>query len=185
MKINKLKLSSNFVRIITGAVILITGLILLIKPETSLVTVCYIFGVIAAIKGIVKIAECKRNDNNKAMFPGIVLLVIAFLLLLHPKFLISLFPVMIGLSVLGYGIYSLLSNKTLLSKILGVITILAGVGVIVVPLKFASAITAVIGFALVLTGILLIIAEFLIKRKINSPYLTDTYTEVDFTDVDD
>ena len=59
MKLDKIQLSANITRVITGAIIAVVGLILLIKPGTSLVTVCYILGVAAAIKGVVKIIESK------------------------------------------------------------------------------------------------------------------------------
>ena len=62
MKLEKIQLSANITRIITGAVTAIVGLILLLKPGTSLVTVCYILGVAAAIKGIVKIIESKKKQ---------------------------------------------------------------------------------------------------------------------------
>lgn len=187
MKINKLKFPFSIAKTITGAVIILVGLTLLINPGTSLVNVCYIFGITALLKGIIKIIQSKKTDNTKNIFSGIGTLIIAFLFLLHPKFLLSVFPVFIGLCILGYGIFSLLSNITILSRIISVVAIIAGISIIVVPFKFASAVTAVVGLGLVLTGIILIVTEFLNKKHLNAPVLTDSdgYTEVDFTDVDD
>lgn len=190
---NKIKFQfpDKTIPVITGAIIAVVGLILLIKPATSLVTVCYILGIAAAIKGIIKIIESKKSDNTTAMISGIATLVLAFVLFLHPKFLLSIFPVVIGLGVLGYGIFSLLSRKakSLFSKIIPITAVIIGISLIIVPFKFAKAITAVTGLALLIIGILLILSEFVFNKytdKNNIPKISDDgYKEVDFRDVED
>lgn len=190
---NKIKINftDKTIRIITGAIIAIVGLILLIKPATSLVTVCYILGVAAAIKGILKIIESKKSDDTTAMISGIATLVLAFVLFLHPKFLLSIFPVIIGLGILGYGIFSVLSHKSkgVFSKIVPTIAVIIGIAVIIVPFKFVKAVTAVTGLALLIIGILLILSEFVFKKYIdidNIPKISDDgYKEVEFRDVED
>lgn len=191
MKLDKMQLSTNITRIITGAVIAIVGIILLIKPGTSLVTVCYILGVAAAIKGIVKIIDSKKSDDTGAMISGVATLVLSFVLFLHPQFLLSIFPVIIGVGILGYGIISLLWNKAkgFIPKIFSAVAVIVGIAVIVVPFKFAETITAVTGLALVIIGIIVIAAEFILKKYIDTtdiPVLPDDgYKEVDFRDVED
>ena len=191
MKLDKIQLSANITRIITGAVIAIVGLILLLKPGTSLVTVCYILGVAAAIKGVVKIIESKKSDNTGAMVSGVATLVLAFVLFLHPQFLLSIFPVIIGIGFLGYGIISLLSHKAkgIVPKIIPAVAVIVGIAVIVVPFKFAETITAVTGLALVIIGILLAISDFIFKKYIDTTDIPkipdDGYKEVEFRDVED
>ncbi len=191
MKLDKLQFSDNITRIITGAIIAVVGLILLIKPGTSLVTVCYILGIAAAIKGILKILESKKTDNTGAMVSGVATIVLAFILFLHPQFLLSIFPIIIGIGILGYGIISLLSHKAkgFVPKIIAVITVIVGITVIVVPFKFAETITAVTGLALVIIGIIIIAAEFIFKKYIDKtdiPELPDDgYKEVEFRDVEE
>lgn len=191
MKLDKIQLSANITRIITGAVIAIVGLILLLKPGTSLVTVCYILGVAAAIKGVVKIIESKKSDNTGAMVSGVATLVLAFVLFLHPQFLLSIFPVIIGIGFLGYGIISLLSHKAkgIVPKIIPAVAVIVGIAVIVVPFKFAETITAVTGLALVIIGILLAISDFIFKKYIDTTDILkipdDGYKEVEFRDVED
>ena len=191
MKLEKIQLSANITRIITGAVIAIVGLILLLKPGTSLVTVCYILGVASAIKGVVKIIESKKSNNTGAMVSGVATLVLAFVLFLHPQFLLSIFPVIIGIGILGYGIISLLSHKAkgIIPKIIPVVTVIIGISVIVVPFKFAQTITAVTGLALVIIGIIIAISEFIFKKYLKTtdiPELPDDgYKEVEFRDVEE
>lgn len=191
MKLDKIQLSANITRIITGAVIAIVGLILLLKPGTSLVTVCYILGVAAAIKGVVKIIESKKSNNTGAMVSGVATLVLAFVLFLHPEFLLSIFPVIIGIGILGYGIISLLSHKAkgIVPKIIPAVSVIVGIAVIVVPFKFAETITAVTGLALVIIGILLAISDFIFKKYIDTTDIPkipdDGYKEVEFRDVED
>ena len=191
MKLEKIQLSANITRIITGAVIAIVGLILLLKPGTSLVTVCYILGVASAIKGVVKIIESKKSNNTGAMASGVATLVLAFVLFLHPEFLLSIFPVIIGIGILGYGIISLLSHKAkgIVPKIIPAVAVIVGIAVIVVPFKFAETITAVTGLALVIIGILLAISDFIFKKYIDTTDIPkipdDGYKEVEFRDVED
>ena len=191
MKLEKIQLSANITRIITGAVIAIVGLILLLKPGTSLVTVCYILGVASAIKGVVKIIESKKSNNTGAMVSGVATLVLAFVLFLHPQFLLSIFPVIIGIGILGYGIISLLSHKAkgIVPKIIPAVSVIVGIAVIVVPFKFAETITAVTGLALVIIGILLAISDFIFKKYIDTTDIPkipdDGYKEVEFRDVED
>ena len=186
-----LQFSTKAIRLITGAIIIAVGLLLLIKPATSLVTVCYILGIGAAVKGILKIIESKKSDNTGSMISGISTLVLALVLFLHPRFLLSIFPVIIGLCILGYGIFSLLSRKSpgIFSKIIPVVAIITGITVIVVPFKFAEALTSVTGFALLIIGILLIISDFVSNKysdKHNIPKISDDgYEEVEFRDVED
>ena len=191
MKLDKIQLSANITRIITGAVIAIVGLILLLKPGTSLVTVCYILGVAAAIKGVVKIIDSKKSDNTGAMVSGVATLVLAFVLFLHPEFLLSIFPVIIGIGILGYGIISLLSHKAkgIIPKIIPAVSVIVGIAVIVVPFKFAETITAVTGLALVVIGILLAVSDFIFKKYIDTADIPkipdDGYKEVEFRDVEE
>ena len=191
MKLDKIQLSANITRIITGAVIAIVGLILLLKPGTSLVTVCYILGVASAIKGVVKIIESKKSNNTGAMVSGVATLVLAFVLFLHPEFLLSIFPVIIGIGILGYGIISLLSHKAkgIVPKIIPAVSVIVGIAVIVVPFKFAETITAVTGLALVIIGILLAISDFIFKKYIDTTDIPkipdDGYKEVEFRDVEE
>lgn len=187
MKHSKEKILPYLVPVLTGSVIAIVGAVLLFKPGTSLVGICYILGVAVLIKGLLKIIEGKRFGDTGALLSGAVTLVLSALLFLHPRFLLSIFPVITGLVILGYGIISFLlrSAESTVRKITAVLTAIAGLVVIIVPLKFAKAVTAVTGLALILLGILVIAVTFADKKEIQPPTVSeDGYTEVEFKDVD-
>ena len=125
------------------------------------------------------------------MVSGVATLVLAFVLFLHPQFLLSIFPVIIGIGILTYGIISLLSHKAkgIIPKIIPAVAVIVGIAVIVVPFKFAETITAVTGLALVIIGILLAISDFIFKKYIDTTDILkipdDGYKEVEFRDVED
>ncbi len=200
---NNKPLPTKALRIIIGAILIVLGLLLLINPEFSLMTVCNFLGIVSVIKGLSKIIEYKRSHNKSGMISGILFLVLSFLLFLHPKSLLSVFPVVVGIAVLIYGISTFLSRKSkeLPSKILSIIMVIVGIVAIVLPFKFAEAITAVSGLVISLIGIVIIVLacikekpktldpeiesrEETQKGKISSP-TEEEYTEVEFTDVDD
>lgn len=190
MKISKTQISDYAIRIITGLLISTVGIIMLIKPETSLVTACYILGVAAAVKGVFKIIEGKRIDSTGTVVLGIATLVLSCLLFSHPQFLLSVFPVVTGLVTAGYGIFSLLirKNSTVGRKITDIILIAVGLTIVIIPFKFAKIVTAVTGLALIIIGILSVISDFLAKKTFEKAERyslpDDGYTEVEFKDVD-
>lgn len=190
VKINKTQISNYAIRIITGVLIATVGIIMLVKPETSLVTACCILGVAAAVKGVFKIIEGKKADNTGTVVFGIATLVLSCLLFSHPRFLLSVFPVVTGLVTAGYGIISLLIRKasTVGRKIADIILIAVGITIIIVPFKFAKVMTAVTGLALIIIGILSVISDFLAKKTFETAERNllpdDGYTEVEFKDVD-
>ena len=192
MKKLRRKVPDNVFNVIMGGIFAIVGLFVLIFPDTSLMTVCYVLGVASLIGGIIRTvryvkAKKESTPNIIDIISGIVLLAVAFMLLLHPKFLMSVLPFIIGVSVVIYGVSSFFTGKGgLFSKIFAVIIGLYGISLIINPFKGATAITSMVGFGLLVFGIVKIVTE-IITRK-NKPQLPedidgDGYIEVDFKDV--
>lgn len=154
----KLKVPVSIIRFATNLIIALSGLILLIFPETSLVTVCIILGVTMLIKGISKIM-------SGATVSGVFSVVLAIILFLHPKILLSFFPFIIGLIILGYAIFSLKSKKKLIAKISSILMIIGGIAIIIAPFKFATAVTSIAGTVLLVLGLVLIISQITSKQQ--------------------
>ena len=165
---NKLKLHLPHIKLITNIIISLAGLILLIFPENSLVTVCFILGIMMLLKGISKII-------SGSVLSGTLSIILAIILFLHPKILLSVLPVIIGLIILGYAIYSFNKNKALSSKILNVLMIIGGVAIIIAPFGFATAVTSITGAVLLIVGLVLIISQLTEnKKKQNSNEVIET-----------
>ena len=191
MKKLKKKLSDKTLNIIIGAITAVLGLLVLIFPDSSLMTLCYISGAATLIGGIIRIVQYVRDKKETIPNPidlisGIVLLGIAFMFLLHPKFLMSILPFFIGISVVVYGISSFFSGKSgLFGKIFSVVAAIYGVTLMLNPFKAAATITSLVGFGFLVFGIVKIIGEAVFNKPRNFPADIDGdgYIEVDYKDV--
>lgn len=176
---------------ILGVALILTGTIVLLFPGTSLKTICSVLGIIVAVKGALKLFKYIKEKNEDTqntldLISGVLIILSALVLILHPQKILSVIPVLIGIAVLIYGISSFFGKATsLFSKISSIITIIIGVGIIGSPFALAEAVTSVIGIAMIVLGVLSIIKNAQIKKVQNLLNPSDGYTEVEFTDVDE
>jgi uncharacterized membrane protein HdeD (DUF308 family) len=176
--------------LIFGIGMAISGLILLILPGSSLKAVCFILGIGVGAKGVIKIAaylKAKQTNTESTadLISAIVILIAAFVLIAHPKKLISIIPILIGIGIIIYGVVSFFNSSALASKITSAVIFFIGIGIVGSPFAFAEAVTAILGFALIVVGVITAIKS---KNKITlkiEDKPDDGYTEVDFTDVDE
>ncbi len=192
MKKLRNKFSDNIVNVIIGGFFAIIGLFVLLFPNTSLMTVCYVLGGASLIGGIIRITRYVKDKKVGTpkifdLISGILLLSVAFMLLLHPKFLMSVLPFVMGISIVIYGVSSFFSGEGgLFSKIFSVIVAIYGISLVLNPFKGATAITSMVGFGLLAFGIVKIVSEIVLNKK--KPQLPedidgDGYIEVDFKDI--
>ena len=171
MKKLRKKVPDNIFNIIIGGSFAIVGLFVLLFPDTSLMTVCYTLGTACLIGGIIRTvryvkAKKESTPNIIDIISGIVLLAIAFMLLLHPKFLMSILPFILGISIVIYGVSSFFSGRGgLFSKIFAVVIGIYGISLILNPFKGATSITSMVGFGLLIFGIVKIVSEIGYKQK--------------------
>ena len=176
---------------ILGVALILIGAIVLLFPGTSLKTICSVLGIVVAVKGALKLFKYIKEKNEDTqntldLISGVLIILSALILILHPQKILSVIPVLIGIAVLIYGISSFFGKATsLFSKISAIITIIIGVGIIGSPFALAEAVTSVIGLAMIVLGILSIIKNTQIKKVQNLLNPSDGYTEVEFTDVDE
>ncbi len=174
--------------ILFGIGVIFSGIILLILPGSSLTTVCYILGVGVAAKGLVKLIDyvkAKQNgtEKTKDLISIIFVLFAAFALILHPVKLISIIPSFIGFGVIVYGIVAFLKPGGLFSKVISVIAVIIGAGIMGAPFAFAETVTSFLGFALIIVGVIVTIkAKETITLKTENKD-DNGYTEVEFKDI--
>lgn len=192
MKKLKKNVPDNIFNVIIGGIFAVVGLFVLIFPDTSLMTVCYILGTACLIGGVIRTVRYVKTKKESTpniidIISGIVLLAVAFMLLLHPKFLMSVLPFIIGVSIVIYGVSTFFTGRGgLFSRIFAVIIGLYGISLILNPFKGATAITSMVGFGLLIFGIVKIVSEIVLKkRNPQSPEDIDGdgYIEVDYRDV--
>lgn len=184
---NKIKdFNSNF---IFGIGLIISGLILVILPGSALTTVCTILGVGVAVKGAIKLigylkAKQINAENSADLISAIVVLLGAFVLIAHPRRLLSIIPMLIGIGIIVYGASSFFKANTLFSKITSAVIFIVGIGIVGSPFAFAEAVTSILGLALLIVGIITVIkSKNTVTLKIEDKP-DDGYTEVDFRDID-
>ena len=88
------------------------GLTLAIYPTLSAFTICYILGGICVFYGITKIIGYFSNDIYNLAFQfdlalGIFVSVIGIILILHPYWIMSFFPIVIGIFIMVDGVFKI------------------------------------------------------------------------------
>ena len=84
---------------------IIFGIVLLIWPDVSMKTFCYVLGVMSVIFGLVHIIIYFTRDKMQAMLQmdmvsGICLLAFGIFVLVKPEFIISILPFVVGVIML-------------------------------------------------------------------------------------
>lgn len=109
------------------------------------------------------------------------------MLILHPHFLTSILPFIIGVSVISYGVSTFFAvGNGIFGKIFSVITAIYGISLVINPFKGATALVSALGLGLFIFGIVKTVRE--IFRQTESDNIRnnidgDGYIEVDFTDI--
>ncbi|MGN0527388.1 MAG: HdeD family acid-resistance protein [Acutalibacteraceae bacterium] len=185
------QMPKKVINIIFSVVIALLGVVLLIFPDATLYSTCYITGALTLIWGIKKavqyIGDRKYGiPNILDLISGIALIIIAVTLLVHPAFLVSVIPFLLGISIVVFGISSLLSPSGILGKILNICITVFGFSVMFNPFNSAVSLARMLGIAFLIYGIIKVIAEIMYGDKNTYPPSDngDGYTEVEFRDVE-
>lgn len=180
--------------VLLALIVIATGIILMIMPDTSLKIISLAVGIAIGTKGVARLLRFirdSREDKSRTsdLIVASLILSIAIILTIHPKPILSIFPTIVGVGILLYGVITLVArnrNGTFL-KVSSIIAIVLGIVVINAPMLFAEATTYIVGAALVTIGIFAIVTEIKIKRALNKISLppADDYTEVEFKDIEE
>lgn len=184
--------------VLFGCAVALLGLVLMIAPETSLNTVCFAGGIVVIVKALSKLFDYikgLKSDTPRStdLVSFVVTVCVGIVLMVHPKPLLSIFPVIVGICTLIYGIVSFFTKGrgSLLGKITSVITIILAVVVINSPMILAEAATTVSGIALFVIGVFMVASKFYAQKKLKEWDIEintdpdDGYKEVEFRDVEE
>ncbi len=172
-------------RIIIGAILIAAGLIIAIIPGTTVTTICIALGVAALSKGVSSLVKAKNTSKFKDIASSVIFITAAIFLFIHPRFLLSIIPFIMGLCLLIFGVIALAtSGFTAIGIVPSVVIIIMGLLVTISPFALVKAVTVIIGVTIAVLGILIILSKKYVKFE-NPFEPKDGYQEVDFTDVDD
>ena len=152
---------------ILSGIFMLVGLCLTIWPEISIVTFCCVLGGLCVIYGIIRLVGYFSKDQFRLAFQfdlalGIFVLVFGIILLFHPRPIIALLPVVIGLYIAIDSVFKL--QTALDAKRFGmprwwlmlILAIVAGgFGILLVfnPFEGAALFMRLIGITLIIDGI--------------------------------
>ena len=152
---------------ILSGIFMLVGLCLTIWPEISIVTFCCVLGGLCVIYGIIRLVGYFSKDQYRLAFQfdlalGIFVLVFGIILLFHPRPIIALLPVVIGLYIAIDSVFKL--QTALDAKRFGmprwwlmlILAIVAGgFGILLVfnPFEGAALFMRLIGITLIIDGI--------------------------------
>lgn len=173
-----------------SAILVILGLSFAFAPDISMKTICYVIGVTAVICGVVKMVGYFINDSYGLAFQfdfalGIITILVALTLFIYPKGIVSFVDILLGLFVLIDGAFKLQTsieaksfgiNKWWIILLTALLTVVAGMILVLNPYSSMLMLTRLLGVAFVLDGVLnLIVALYTVKLiKRFSPILTES-----------
>lgn len=181
--------------IIISIISIAIGIAFLIFPKTSLSTLCLITGILTVIYGLAKIVGYYSDDAFCLAFQfdlalGVLALIFGIILIVRPKYIVSFFPVLMGIAILTSGLFTFQTSRE--SKIFGikywlvlfiVSVFCVGIGLVLIfnPFESAVAKTRVVGASIILSGIeRLTVALLTVKKRKKSRVDENGYIEVDY-----
>lgn len=153
---------------ILSIVLIVIGIYLIIRPQTAMLTVCRVLGVVLMFYGIIRLLGYFSHDMYQLAFQfdlamGIFSLVAGCIFLLRTEWIAELIPAFIGVIVLIDAVFKIQTSldakrfgisKWWLILILAVIAGALGAMLLVIPLKVVEFVMVLIGINLVIDGVL-------------------------------
>lgn len=143
------------------------GAVIMIRPEFSAVTLCYLLGAVILITGIVKIIRYFTHDLFDLAFQfdlalGILGIAFGMVLLIHPAILMQVLPVALGIFILAESAFTFQTaheakrfglEQWWLILLAGILSGVFAVLLIAAPFEAASALMSIFGASLLVFGV--------------------------------
>ncbi len=174
--IKNFKRSYNWISL--GYVIL--GVIFLVWPQLSLMTLCYSFGILTIVYGIVHLIGYFVRDRMISVFRydmviGIIGVALGILILIRPQYIISILPILLGLFIILSSIMKVQNAFDLkridyprwwLVLVFAAVSIALGLVLIWNPFAAASTLMMFIGASLCVDGLMSLWSMFCLSRSL-------------------
>lgn len=184
--------------IVMAVLYIALGVVIIIYPKISLVALCLILGVATVLLGLLKIIGYFSKDLYCLAFQfdlaiGIASLIFGILLILHPGFVVSILPFLIGFFIMFSGLFTIQTARD--SRAFGlkywwvlltaaILSVVLGILLVFNPFKSAVAIMFIVGVSLVISGgERLAVSIITIKRSSERGKRDENgFIDVDFTE---
>ncbi len=172
--------------LISAVMYIIAGAILLLFPETTARTICYMIAIVIMAIGFIKIITylvrgLEQNMYKNDLVVGLICFVLGFIFIFKVKLIISIIPILLGILVLISGFSKLQSSldvkrmkngNWMYFLIIALINIGLGLLCIFSPFKIAKTMIRLIGLAMIFSGITDLVGNVYMSRKLKN-YLED------------
>lgn len=166
--------------IVTSILLMILGGLLVFESEATIISISYIIGGILIALGLVAILRYIRNakkitGSELDILYGIVTIILGALVISHPKALVSIIPIVLGIFIVAnsstkiqYAFELKRDNNSLwvMTMIVAVVSAICGVVLIFNPFKGAKMITQIVGIFIILYSILDVVSTLTIRRNV-------------------
>jgi len=153
--------------ILLSILISLLGVVVIFRPGASILTICWIMGVISILFGATKIVSYFTKDQYGLAFQfdlalGIFAVVIGILLCAHPAGIVSLTQFLIGLFILVDGVFKLQTaidaKRFGLARwwsilLLALLCVACGLLLVIDPFDSARALMVLLGISMLIDGI--------------------------------
>ncbi len=151
--------------LLASVLYIILGLVLLIWPGTAATVICYAFGTVLAVYGLVSIIAffiSRTGGFALELFLGIVAAAVGVFFLLQPRVVASFLPVAVGLFVIIDGLLNLKRALELrrleygrwyVTLLLSLLSVVLGLVVVFQPFLAAEALVMLIGAVFIYEGL--------------------------------
>ena len=172
------------------------GICFLAWPNASIMTICYTLGAVLLAWGIVKILHFVKNKNKTkglafqfSLIFGLFLAVAGALIVLFPKVILPVIPVIVGIMLCADGIHKIKvgfdakkmgSLKWGLIFLVAGITFIFGICLVLNPFDGTNAIVILLGLALLIDGIQNIIVIVTTFKLMSQLILPEDMENVEF-----
>ena len=173
----KLKRMFNL-SIVFSALLAILGVVMIIHPNVTLTTMSKILAVYVIIRGVCKvIIHFKESDiylPYDPLMPGIVSIIMGLILFTHPNYIETLVGILVGIWIVIESIndinisWKLRSTDApwLITLILGIVSLIAGIILLINPAESAEAVMIWSGIILLINSITSCVDKFIFKKYV-------------------
>ena len=164
--------------IIFSILLAVLGVVMIIHPNVTLNTMSKILAVYVVIRGICKvIIHFKEIDDYMPfdqLMPGIVCIVVGLILFTHLNYIETLVGILVGIWIVTESLNDInigwKLRKTeapwLITLILGIVSLIAGIILLVNPAESAEAVMVWSGIILLINSITSCIDKFIFKKYV-------------------
>lgn len=163
--------------LIIGAVLAgVVGALILAWPVKTLLVVAVLLGIYFVVRGIVRLISgifapgLTPGGRTLSIILGILLILVGIFALKNPGDSLALLGILIGLSWIIDGIATLVEASSAISRgfaiAAGIISVIAGVVVLFVPIEGVAVLTMIAGIFLIVIAIAQIVGAFVLGSNL-------------------